>query len=936
MHFEAMVFNPSTQFPSTARNGCGYYVSQQSITDNGYIDPTGFIADHVQSGSISGFTYVDSWICEKVKAGLTTGDLDPDNIRSVFGENEHVCCLTELTNVAINHRFKVEAYCNGQKMWEFADNWRTVNGTWNYSHFYPFWNGVPAGNDEFRVYIDVDKTNSDDVDDWRSIATKHFTVESDGIVRIAGMDLAKPGNLAVNSVTQNSVTLSWDQGLNTASNLAYHVYRSTSQSASSAYEIASTNNNSYNDGNLSPTTKYYYWVKAAVGSELSDYSDCASVTTQGLPGDGSIPTPPSDLNCVFVSSDQVKVRWSVGTNNPNNIANYKLFVGTASNSDQAVYTAITPYTEQAVYNLNPALTYYFWSKAVNHNGSESGFSTMTSVTMANYVYPPANLTAVNSNGSVSLAWTCQNANASYRVYRGLASDLSDQSLVISPGSPSFVDVGGQPGTTYYYRVSAVLNNSVSDYSNIASATTTTFMAPDSFRIVEVKPDKVRLAWKKSLGTIYNYWLYRFLNGGQQWVNSANDTFYVDSTVEVGKTYSYKVRAHSDVNSSISAPVFASIPFKKNVYSDFVMLPDLDSNGYAEAAYLYKKGDDSVLVSISDLGNNRILKMFSLGNYIPNSLAGSAGSPKLMVALNNSSGDTTFIRVVDIGLNKQTFVLNQPSNFQASTASYDRVNLSWQGNNPDSVAAFYCIYASPINDSLTAQFIGSTSGTNYAQAGLSPGGNWYYWLRSAVGAEVSPLVGPLAATTNPLLAPVNLAARQVTDSRVVLGWNTVAGVNGYRVYRDGSYLAYVAADSLVDIQVNQQSQYAYQVVSVFGNYYSSPTDALSVFTPWLQAISSIKGFEDMDFLPDLDNDGQPELALLATDSLTNRPVVYIKSGDGMRVVTTIAFFSSGTMPNSFMPIIDLNNDGLPEFTMLGNKGDTAKIETRYYSGDTLIR
>jgi hypothetical protein len=33
---------------------------------------------------------------------------------------------------------------------------------------------------------------------------------------------------------------------------------------------------------------------------------------------------------------------------------------------------------------------------------------------------------------------------------------------------------------------------------------------------------------------------------------------------------------------------------------------------------------------------------------------------------------------------------------------------------------------------------------------------------------------------------------------------------------------------------------------------------------------------------------------------------------------------------------LNSDGRPEFTVLGQKNNVSKIETRYFSGDTLIR
>jgi Tol biopolymer transport system component len=48
LHFELMV-DPDPSWPSTARNGIGYYPNLQSLTDYGYIEPTRFIKDHLKN-----------------------------------------------------------------------------------------------------------------------------------------------------------------------------------------------------------------------------------------------------------------------------------------------------------------------------------------------------------------------------------------------------------------------------------------------------------------------------------------------------------------------------------------------------------------------------------------------------------------------------------------------------------------------------------------------------------------------------------------------------------------------------------------------------------------------------------------------------------------------------------------------------------------------
>jgi murein DD-endopeptidase MepM/ murein hydrolase activator NlpD len=956
LHFEGMVFtnqqvqqifqgiqsgNIST-VATSARNCCGYYLSQQDITNHGYINPTQFIADHVQPSSISGLTYVDSWTCDGWTVGSSFGDKDPINARPVFNKGDNVCCLTELTNVSVNHRFKVEAYCNDRKMWEYVDagGWRNVALPWAYSHFYPFWSGVPEGSNEFRIFVDIDDPNScDNVDDWRIVATKKFSAyASIPEFRIAAFNSSAPENLVINSVSNNSVTLGWSQGQYAASNPNYIIYRSTSQYSSSASEIATTSSNSYSDGNLSSNTKYYYWVKASIGSELSSFSDSVGVTTQSQSGNNSTPLAPGDPVCGFESSIQVMVRWSCGSNDPYNIASYKLFMGTSNNSSQASCCGTTYSTDMFSPALNSASTYWFWVKAVNHNGAESGFSSVATVNMANYISPPENLIGVNSNGSVNLSWSCQTSSVVFKVYRATQSDFSDQQVVSQQYPLSYIDANCQSGTTYYYRVCSALNGVVSNYSNYVSFTTSVFPPPDSFRIVEVKPGRVKLAWNRSPGTIYDYQIFQQYNNVQQWGHVVYDTFYVDSTPVCGKTYSYRIRARSSQLSDVSSPLYATIPFKKKVYTDFVYLPDVDSNGYAEVASLFKKGEDSTLVSILDLGNNQVLQTFYLGNYQPNSLEkiNVGGQTKLLAAVNDSANDTTIFSILDVGLNRQTFVLSPPVNFQSTSSSFDQIRFSWGlGNNSDSVGIQYCLYASQSSDSSLAQFIGSTSGTSYVQAGLSPGGTWRYWLRATAGLEVSSFAGSVTASTNQLLAPTNFVASQVTSAQVVLGWTAVSGVQSYRVYRDGYSLGNTYANSITDASVVPLNHYSYQVVSVVGNYYSSPSDALSVFTPYqyLTSVDPMKNVADAEFLHDLDQDSLPEVAVLGIDSVTKKSAVLVKNSNTNQVLSMIQFFSdSNTVPLNFFPVY-LNGNNAPAFTVMGKIAnvDSVKTETRSFLG-----
>jgi fibronectin type 3 domain-containing protein len=416
----------------------------------------------------------------------------------------------------------------------------------------------------------------------------------------ASTDVPIPQNVTAWSLSQNGISISWNKPFDTTISLSYNIYRSTNQSFGSSGLIASTVNNVYTDVGLVANTKYYYWVKSVLGSELSDYSNAVSATTQSSPGNGTTPTAPSNVTCAFEGSSQVKVSWSCGANDPSNIGSYQLFMGTTNNSAQASYYAATVNPWQEVSGLSQSTTYYFWIKAFNHSGISSGYSSVVSVTTANYVYPPENLTAVNSNGSVNLSWSCQSSGVVFKVYRSSAADFSNQSMIFQTTALYFVDNDGQAGATYYYRVCSGLNGLVSDYSNDVSATFTTFPPPANFRIVEVISNEVKLAWDRSPGTIYNYYLYRYFNGNQQWVRFVTDTFCVDSTVEPGKTYSYKVRAHSLLISAFSREVFAAAQSRFTYSGSWVC------DSIVDGSLPYSKAARNVITNVNQGGNVSLL------------------------------------------------------------------------------------------------------------------------------------------------------------------------------------------------------------------------------------------------------------------------------------------------------------------------------------------
>jgi fibronectin type 3 domain-containing protein len=83
---------------------------------------------------------------------------------------------------------------------------------------------------------------------------------------------------------------------------------------------------------------------------------------------------------------------------------------------------------------------------------------------------PANLSAMASDGQVSLSWSAASGAATYNVKRSLTSGGPYTTIASGVTTASYIDTGLTDGTTYYYVVSAVNVASEGNNSTQASAT----------------------------------------------------------------------------------------------------------------------------------------------------------------------------------------------------------------------------------------------------------------------------------------------------------------------------------------------------------------------------------------------------------------------------------------------------------------------------------
>lgn len=156
----------------------------------------------------------------------------------------------------------------------------------------------------------------------------------------------------------------------------------------------------------------------------------------------------------------------------------------------------------------------------------------------------------------------------------------------------------------------------------------------------------------------------------------------------------------------------------------------------------------------------------------------------------------------------------PTNLTASAISASQIDLSWAGSTDDTGVAGYEVWQEGAR-------IATATTTTCSATGLAAGASYTYTVKAFDSAgNVSAASSPASATTANTTAdttvptiPSGLKTTATSTSQISLAWNVstdAAGVTGYKVYRDGTYLNSVITISALDSGLTASTQYCYQV------------------------------------------------------------------------------------------------------------------------------
>jgi hypothetical protein len=183
-----------------------------------------------------------------------------------------------------------------------------------------------------------------------------------------------PSNLSASAVSSSQIDLSWTD--NSTNETGFELKRATDSGfTQNVVWIGGIQGTSYSNTGLSPSTTYYYKVRAQGASQNSAYSNTVNATTSA--SGATIPTAPSGLSATVLSNTSIRLQW---TDNSSNETGFELKRATDSGfTANVVWIGGIQGTTYTNTGLTAGTTYYYKVRAEGTAG-KSAYSSYVSAT----------------------------------------------------------------------------------------------------------------------------------------------------------------------------------------------------------------------------------------------------------------------------------------------------------------------------------------------------------------------------------------------------------------------------------------------------------------------------------------------------------------------------------------------------------------------------
>lgn len=266
--------------------------------------------------------------------------------------------------------------------------------------------------------------------------------------------------------------------------------------------------------------------------------------------DISPPAPPKNLTLMRITQSSINLMWE--DSSPNEDV-FEVWRKQGSDPYQLCMTLPRNAISANDTGLSPSVAYKYKVRAVNQYGFGESNEVSTGTDSTTTVVPAPSALSATALGTraVELTWTDNSSNELlFIIERRVASGTNYSRIaVVSPNQTSYVDTAGLfGGSSYTYRVAAQGQFRQSAWSNEATVLTMyqDINPPSNLRASYVPSGRrIVLTWSDNSILERETHIERMVDSSGVFVEIGNTgvdiATFVDSTLEIGHTYSYRVR-----------------------------------------------------------------------------------------------------------------------------------------------------------------------------------------------------------------------------------------------------------------------------------------------------------------------------------------------------------------------------------------------------------
>jgi hypothetical protein len=600
-----------------------------------------------------------------------------------------------------------------------------------------------------------------------------------------------PTALSATTISSTQINLSWSD--NAGNETAYHVERCTGPACLNFAEIQilAADATNYSDTPAAGSV-YRYRVRASNAGGNSGYSNVASAGTNA-------PADPTSLTATTISATRIDLAWA---DNADNELQYVVerCTGAGCSSFAEVAPLAAGTTSHSDLTVTLGNSYSYRVRAVNA-AFPSGYTNTATATTIVPADPTLLAADAISASQIDLSWT-DNANneVTYHVERcagtGCGATPSNfvEIVTLPANATSYPNSGLAAETDYSYRIRAVNAAGESQYSNVATATTSIPVAPSGLNAVTINATEIALSWTDNAINETGYLIERCVGAGCAGTESnfaslvtmpVDATVFTDFSATLGNSYTYRIRATGATgdspfsNMATATTLLPSDPTTLTA-ATVAVTPQIDvswtDNSDNEAGFLIEACStqgcsgftqiDSVGPNVTTFGHTAGVVLGEFYTY--------------RVRAVNAAGTSGYTN----SASANTFVPANPTALSAITASASQINLSWTDNsdNEQGFRVEFCATAACSDFTLIETL--APGATAYAHTGLVVSQSYSYRVIAfnAIGNSAA-YTNEATATTFPPTAPASLTATTMAGNRIDLSWTDLSNNElGFRIER----------------------------------------------------------------------------------------------------------------------------------------------------------